>query len=64
MRVKAEMTHKEWASKGGKATLKKYGKDHFRDIGRMGSQLLKLRYGPDYFKKIRKGIKPSREPQV
>ena len=55
----SEMTHKEFASKGGKATLKKHGRDHFRDLGRMSGEILKLKYGPDYFKNIRKGIKPS-----
>ena len=57
------MTHKEFASKGGKSTLKKYGRDHFRDLGRMSGEILKLKYGQDYFKKIRKGIKPSQLPQ-
>lgn len=30
-----ELTHKEVASRGGKATLKRYGKEHFSKLGKI-----------------------------
>lgn len=42
--------------KGGEATKKKYGSDHYSRIGkiggRIGGDIVKARYGPDFFSRI------------
>lgn len=35
MKNKKELTQREVAAKGGRATLKKYGKKHFRKMARV-----------------------------
>jgi hypothetical protein len=46
------MDHKAISSKGGKKTLKKYGKGHFGKMGVKGGKAKLKMYGIDYFKKI------------
>ena len=56
------MTVREMASLGGKATAKKYkGTGFLEDRARMSAETLKLRYGGNnYFKLIRRKLKPSK----
>lgn len=58
------MNHKEICSTGGKSTLKKYGKEHFSEMGKKGANTLKEKYGKDYYSKISKGIKLKKESDV
>lgn len=54
------MDLKEFQSMGGNATKQKYaGTDHFEKIGAKGGNTIKRKYGPNYFKDIKRGIKPS-----
>ena len=46
-----DINFKEFSSRGGKATLAKYGPDHFSEMGRKGA-MAKLEADPDYFKKL------------
>ena len=48
----SKLNHKEFSSRGGKQTLKKYGRKHFVDIGIKGAEARLKKYGKDYFKKL------------
>jgi len=39
-------------SKGGNATLEKYGKEHFAEISKKGKETIEKRYGKDHYKKM------------
>ena len=43
---------KEFSRKGGKATLAKYGPDHYSSIGKKGAKSTLKKYGADYYKKL------------
>lgn len=53
------MDVKTAGSLGGKARSDKYTQEDFKRWGGMASSKLKEKYGEDYFKKIRRGEKPS-----
>jgi hypothetical protein len=55
------MDQKEFASLGGKQTVLKYGREHMVKLGKKGAQALKDKYGDDYFKRIKRGEKPSED---
>lgn len=49
--------------RGGRKTLELFGAEHFSNAGKKGGKksgaLLRKKYGPDYFRLIRAGKKPS-----
>lgn len=62
MRKKRILTHKEVVSRGGLATLHKYGRSHFATLGKKGYLGKLKKYGPNYFKMIRqKGIEARKK---
>ncbi len=57
-----EMDHKKISSKGGRTTKKRYGKQHFSDIGKKGGESKLKMYGIDYFKQLsQKGVEARRK---
>jgi hypothetical protein len=54
------MDQKEFAKRGGRAKFAKVGKKGMSEMGKKGQAGLK-KYGPDYYKRIRKGEKPSQD---
>ncbi len=46
------LTHKQFSSRGGKKTFKRYGKKHFSEIGKKGVKAKIKKYGTDYFIKL------------
>lgn len=54
------MDQKEFATLGGHAKFAKVGKSGMSKMGKKGQKTLK-KYGPDYFKRIRNGEKPSQD---
>ena len=43
------MDHKEVSAKGGRKTMRKYGKKHFSKIGKRGAKAKLAKYGTEYF---------------
>jgi hypothetical protein len=43
---------KEFSRKGGKATLAKYGREHFVSLGKKGAESKLKKYGPEYFSRL------------
>ncbi len=43
---------KEFSRKGGKATLAKYGREHYAAIGKRGAESKLKKYGPEYYLKL------------
>lgn len=57
------MTIKEMTAKGGRSTLKRYGKDHFSKLGKKGWESRRKK-DPDYGKKLSiKGVEARRNKQ-
>lgn len=55
------MDHKIISARGGKKTLKRFGKKHFSEIGKLGGAAKLKKYGTDYFKNISaKGVAARR----
>lgn len=48
------VTHKAISKRGGKSTLRKYGKKHFSEIRKKGNKTILKKYGKDYYKKLSK----------
>jgi general stress protein YciG len=53
------------ASRGGRAVVDKYGKEHMAEIGRKGSRAVVKKYGLKFYSEIaarNKGVKKTRRP--
>lgn len=62
MEQNKDITLHEVASRGGKATLLKYGKEHYRRLARHMNETIKTKYGPDYYKNLsRLGVEARRK---
>lgn len=48
------VTHKAISKRGGKSTLKKYGKKHFSEIRKKGNKTIAKKYGKEYYKNLSK----------
>jgi len=46
------LKHNEVASRGGRATLLKYGKEHFSKLGAKSAKVRKNKFGSDYYKRL------------
>ena len=52
--AKRKVTHKKISRRGGKSTLKKYGKIHFSEMGKKGNKTILIKYGKEYYKNLSK----------
>lgn len=50
----SDITHKEVSKKGGEATLKKHGKEHYSTMGKLGAEGKRKLYGNEFYKKLSK----------
>ena len=51
----------EAGRKGGLASFRKRGRAGYIDMGKRGGDSVLRKYGPEYFKRIRRGEKPSQD---
>lgn len=56
-----KLNHEEFSSRGGKTTLAKYGKDHFRTIGKRGAKTKLKKFGVDYYERLSKAGVAARQ---
>jgi hypothetical protein len=64
---RAEATGPVIGSRGGKAVVDKYGKEHMAEIGRKGSKAVVKKYGLRFYSEIaarNKGVKKRRSTPV
>jgi hypothetical protein len=53
---------KEFSRKGGKATLAKYGREHYVSLGKKGVASRMKKYGPEYYTRLSaSGVKARQE---
>jgi len=50
--MKKNLKHNEVASRGGRATLSKYGKEYFKKLGARSAKIRMKRFGTDYYKHL------------
>ena len=55
--IQASLTSSEIGKKGGDTTLARYGLEHYSNLGKSAQKTIKEKYGPDYYRLIKKGIK-------
>lgn len=51
------ITTAESGKKGGDTTLARYGLEHYSNLGKSAQKTIKEKYGPDYYRLIKKGVK-------
>ncbi len=55
------MDHRKISSRGGTSTAKRYGKDHYSELGKKGAEARLAKYGTEYYKELsRKGVEARR----
>lgn len=50
--MKKNLKHNEVASRGGKTTLAKYGKEYFSKLGARSAKIRLKKFGSDYYKRL------------
>jgi len=50
--IRTEMTVREAGRRGGLATKRKHGPEHYERIGRIGGASTKTRMGPEHYERI------------